>query len=122
MKKFIAVLVLALGFVFNSNAQEVKTISLQQTKGEFVQKELTLSEGTYMFEIDNNNVGKDVGFVLLEKGKSAADANNHIKEAYVTAPVKNNKKGKSKKVTLNKGVYIYFCPLNKTPKYTLNVE
>lgn len=122
MKKFIAVIVLALGFAFNSNAQEAKTVSLQQTKGEFTQKGLTISEGTYVFQIENANVGTDVGFVLLEKGKSAADANNHIKNAYVTAPVSNNTTGTSKKVTLKKGMYTYFCPLNKTPQYTLTVE
>ena len=122
MKKVIAVLVLVLGFAFNSNAQEVKTINLEQTKGEFTQKALTISEGTYLFEIANNNVGTDVGFVLVPKGKSIAKAENHIKNAYVTAAVKNNTTGNSKHVTLAKGEYIYFCPLNKTPQYTLTVE
>jgi len=75
-----------------------------------------------MFEIENNNVGTEVGFVLLPKGKSASNPKNHIKEAYVTAPVKNNTKGNTNKVTLTKGEYTYFCPLNKTPQYTLIVE
>ena len=122
MKKIIAVLVIALGFAFNVNAQDVKKVALEQTKGEFTQKAVTLSEGTYIFEIENSNVGTDVGFVLLEKGKSAADANNHIKNAYVTSPVKNNSKSTSKEVTLTKGEYTYFCPLNKTPQYTLTVK
>ena len=42
MKKVIAILVIVLGFAFNTNAQEVKTVSLEQTKGEFTQKKLTL--------------------------------------------------------------------------------
>ena len=121
MKKLIAVFILVLGFAFNSNAQEVKKVTLQQTKGEFTQKALTLDEGTYVFEIENANVGIDVGFVLLEKGKSAADSKNHIKNAYVTSPVKNNSKSHSKLVPLTKGEYVYFCPLNKTPQYTLTV-
>ena len=33
--------------------------------------------------------------------------------------LKNNTKQTSKKVTLTKGEYVYFCPLNPTPQYTL---
>lgn len=126
MKKVIAILVVVLGFAFNANAQDkmskkaTKTVALEQTKGEFTQKQITLSPGTYIFEIANNNVGKDVGFVLQPKGKSGQA--NHIKEAYVTSLVKNNTKQTSNKVTLVKGEYTYFCPLNKTPEYTLVVE
>ena len=122
MKKLIAIVVLVVGFAFNANAQDVKKVALEQTKGEFTQKAVTLSEGTYIFEIENSNVGTDVGFVLLEKGKSAANPKNHIKNAYVTSPVKNNSKSNSKEVTLTKGEYTYFCPLNKTPQYTLTVK
>ena len=100
--------------------KDVKTVSLQQTKGEFTQKSITLSEGTYVFEISNTGVGHDVGFVLAPKGKT--DAANHIKNAYVTEVVKNDTKGHSKEVTLKKGTYVYFCPLNPTPQYTLVVE
>lgn len=120
MKKVIAILVVVLGAVMNVNAQKVKTVALEQTKGEFTQKSLTLSEGTYIFEIANTAVGKDVGFVLAPKGKT--DQANHIKEAYVTSLAKNNSKSTSKKVTLKKGEYVYFCPLNPTPQYTLIVK
>ncbi|CAM1352274.1 plastocyanin/azurin family copper-binding protein [Tenacibaculum crassostreae] len=120
MKKVIAIVVLIVGFAFQIQAQEVKTISLEQTKGEFTQKTLTLSEGTYVFEISNNNVGHDVGFVLAPKGKT--EEKHHIKNAYVTSLVKNNGKSKSKKVALTKGEYVYFCPLNPTPQYTLHVQ
>lgn len=126
MKKLIAILVLFVGFSMTTQAQNkmmkkaVKTVSLEQTKGEFTQKALTLSAGTYVFEIANTEVGHDVGFVLAPKGKT--DAANHIKNAYVTEVVKNNTKGHSKAVTLAKGEYVYFCPLNPTPQYTLIVE
>ncbi|MFV0248351.1 MAG: hypothetical protein ACK5H1_05270 [Tenacibaculum sp.] len=118
MRKIAVLLVLI--FAFQANAQKVKTITLEQTKGEFTQKSLNLSEGTYVFEIFNNQVGHDVGFVLAPKGKT--DKANRIKNAYVTSPVKNNSKSKSKKVSLKKGKYVYFCPLNPTPQYTLTVE
>jgi len=124
MRKLIAIVVIVLGFAFNTNAQDkmmkeaVKTVSLEQTKGEFTQKQITLSEGTYIFEVANNNVGHNVGFVLAPK----SDVKAHIKNAYVTAQVKNNTKETSKEVTLKKGEYVYFCPLNPTPQYTLIVE
>ena len=118
MKKIIAILVIVLGFSFSANAQEVKTVSLEQTKGEFTQKQITLSEGTYIFEIANTNVGHNVGFVLAPK----ANVKAHIKNAYVKEQVKNNTKQKSNKVVLKKGEYVYFCPLNPTPQYTLIVE
>ena len=120
MKKITALLVIVIAFAFNAHAQDVKTVALEQTKGEFTQKQITLSEGSYIFEIANHNVGTDVGFVLQPKGKSGEE--HHIKEAYVTALVKNNTKQRSKVVTLKKGTYTYFCPLNKTPEYTLVVE
>ena len=122
MKKLIVVFLFVIGFAFTTNAQEARTISLQQTKGEFVQKSVTVSEGTYIFEIANNEVGKPVGFVLVPEGKDASNQANHIKEAYVTKVVANNATEKSNKVSLKKGKYMYFCPLNKTPQYTLIVE
>lgn len=127
MKKVISILIVVIGFAFTTNAQDkmmkketIKTVSLEQTLGEFTQKQITLSAGTYIFEISNNNVGKDVGFVLQPKGKNGQE--NHIKEAYVKSLVRNNTKQTSNKVSLTKGEYVYFCPLNKTPQYTLVVE
>jgi len=122
MKKVVAILVFALAFVVNSNAQDVKTVALEQTKGEFTQKHLTLSEGSYIFEIANNHSGVDVEFVLIEKGKDASNPENHIKTAYVTKVVAEGETEKSNVTTLAKGEYTYFCPLNKTPQYTLTVE
>ena len=121
MKKIIAVFVLIFAVSFSAQAQDkmmkdsmVKHISLEQTKGEFTQKTLTVNEGTYVFDIANNNVGTDVGFVLVPKGKDVSNPDNHIKTAYVTAVVANNSKGNSNPTKLTKGEYVYFCPLNKT--------
>lgn len=128
MKKVIAILVVALGFALNGNAQDkmmdkaVKTISLEQTKGEFVQKALTVSEGTYVFEVANNHAAKEVGLVLVKKGDDASKPENHIQTAYVTQVVKDGETQKTKATTLAKGEYVYFCPLNPTPQYTLTVQ
>lgn len=121
MKKVITLFVLALTFSFAAQAQDkmmkdemTKKITLEQTKGEFTQKQLTVNAGTYVFEIDNNNVGTDVGFVLVRKGADISNPANHIKTAYVTKAVANNTTGHSNPTTLTKGEYVYFCPLNKT--------
>lgn len=120
MRKLIAIIVLIAGFTFTAQAQdktkkkEVKTLALEQTKGEFTQKQITVNEGTYIFEISNNGVGHNVGFVLVEKGKDISKPENHIKTAYVTAQVETGKMQTSKEVTLTKGEYVYFCPLNPT--------
>lgn len=128
MKKVVSILVVVLAFTFSSNAQEkmmdkaVKTIALEQTKGEFVQKAITVSEGTYVFEVSNNHAAKEVGLVLVKKGNDASKPENHIKTAYVTTVAKNGETQKTKATTLAKGKYVYFCPLNPTPQYTLTVE
>ncbi|WP_298340490.1 cupredoxin domain-containing protein [uncultured Algibacter sp.] len=126
MKKVIVILVVVLAFAFNSNAQDamasVKTISLEQTKGEFVQKALTVSEGTYVFEVANNHAAEKVGLVLVKKGADASNPENHIKTAYVTQVVKDGETQKTNATTLAKGEYVYFCPLNPTPQYTLTVQ
>ena len=123
MKKIISILVVAIAFVLNTNAQQdVKTIALEQTKGEFTQKALTVSAGTYVFEVSNNHVGRDVGLVLVPKGKDASKPENHIQSAYVTQVVKDGKVEHSKPTVLTKGEYVFFCPLNPTPQYSLVVE
>ena len=116
MKNVIATLALVIGLVFTASAQDktIKTISLEQTPGEFTQKSLTVSEGTYVFEIANSGVDHEVGFVLVEKGKDISKPENHIQTAYVTTMVGTDKTQSSKPTVLSKGEYVYFCPLNPT--------
>ena len=102
------------------DTKEIRTISLIQTPGEFNQKSLSLKPGTYVFDIANKSVDHEVGFVLAPKGKT--DQANHIKAAYVTAPVKTGSSSKTNEVTLTKGEYVYFCPLNPTEQYPLVVN
>ena len=135
MKNIISILVLVFTVSFTSYAQdsmkkdmmmkdsmgkktEATLVSLEQTKGAFTQQRLTLKEGDYIFEIRNNNVGHKVGFVLAPKSNPDA----HIKTAYVTKAVENNTIESTNVTTLEKGEYVYFCPMNPTPQYTLIVE
>lgn len=117
MKKVIVVIVSIFVSIFSINAQDTqssKVISLEQTPGEFTQKGITVSSGTYVFAVHNNQVGHDVGFVLVEKGKDVSKPENHIQTAYVTKAVANGKTQHSKPTTLKTGEYVYFCPLNPT--------
>lgn len=120
MKKLASLITLFFAFTLAAFAQDAKTVQLQQTNGEFTVKELKLSEGTYVFEIKNSGVDHEVGFVLAPEGKT--DAAHHIKNAYVTETVATGKTQSSKEVKLEKGSYVYFCPLNPTPQYKLIVE
>ncbi|WP_394747893.1 plastocyanin/azurin family copper-binding protein [Spongiimicrobium salis] len=128
MKKLIVLAVMIFGFSLTASAQdkmmkkEATTVSLAQVKGNFVQQSLTLAEGNYIFEIANDGVGHDVGFVLMKKGADASNAANHIKTAYVTKAVATGEKQTSNPTKLEKGEYVYFCPLNPTPQYTLIVK
>ncbi|WP_034060712.1 cupredoxin domain-containing protein [Lacinutrix jangbogonensis] len=126
MKNFVLAVFLV-AFTLVSGAQDkmmkaVKTISLEQTAGEFTQKAITVSEGTYVFNVTNTDAAPEVGLVLIEAGKDGKDAKNHIADAYVSQMVKHGQTESSKEVTLRKGTYKYFCPFNKTPEYTLIVE
>ncbi|MDT0555397.1 cupredoxin domain-containing protein [Patiriisocius hiemis] len=132
MKKVITIIVALVSFSFATKAQDKmtkdrmdkapKVISFEQTKGEFTQKKMTLKAGTYVFEVSNNNAAPKVGLVLVPKGKDTSNPDNHIKTAYVTKAVEKGKTESSQATTLDKGEYVYFCPLNPTPQYTLTVE
>lgn len=120
MRKVITIVVVALGTLFYVNAQGkmmkpiTKIIALEQSSGEFTQKEITVSEGTYVFEIANNAVGHNVGFVLVKKVEDISNPENHIQTAYVKEQVANGAKQMANPTTLVKGEYVYFCPLNPT--------
>ena len=118
VSNFLSIVFVAISFHFAT--AQVEQINLEQTKGQFTQTSLELPAGEYQFAISNNAVGSDVGFVLVPEGQY--EPANHIKAAYVTAPVANNEKGMSGVVDLAPGTYEYFCPLNPTPKYTLTVR
>jgi plastocyanin len=98
-----------------------KVIKLKQTPGEFNKKELKLKAGeSYVFEITNKGVDHAVGFVVAPKGKPEQE--NHIKNAYVKETVKDGDSQMTSEVVLEAGEYIFFCPMNPTPQYSIIVE
>ncbi|MFK7772407.1 MAG: cupredoxin domain-containing protein [Saprospiraceae bacterium] len=100
------------------HAATAQTIKLEQIKGDFTIQGLTLAQGDYVFEVSNNGVDHEVGFVIAPKSNPDA----HIKTAYVQKTIKDGEKSTSKVVNLPKGEYVYFCPMNPTPKYTITVK
>ncbi|MEQ8242261.1 cupredoxin domain-containing protein [Fulvivirga sp.] len=124
MEKFIKIIFLSASLAFIASslfAQKPEKIQLTQTTGEFTQKELKLKAGKeYVFEVKNDGVDHELGFVIAPKGQTAQK--NHIPEAYLANAIKNGETSTSKTVTLEKGEYVYFCPLNPTPLYTLIVK
>ena len=107
-------------FSFSQSYGQVQNIKLEQKPGVFVTESLVLAPGDYQFEIANNGIDHEVGFVVAPKGKY--DALNHIKSAYVKTPVPNGKSSLTSVVSLKAGEYEYFCPLNPTDKYPLTVS
>jgi len=121
MKKLIVTFVFALVSITFSQAQEATLIQLKQTPGAFETESLTLSADTpYVFEVTNNGVDRAVGFVIAPKGMT--DQKNHVENAYLSKTIKNGESASSKTVQLEKGEYVYFCPLNPTPQYTITVQ
>ena len=106
-------------FSVSALTAQTKQVNLEQVPGAFTTESLTLASGDYQFNIANKNVGHEVGFVLVPKGKY--DASDHIKSAYVTSTVPTGKTSKTGVVSLSAGSYEYFCPMNPTDKYSLTV-
>lgn len=116
----ITIVTLVLSLMNSISAQEVQTIKMEQTEGEFNIKGLTLSEGTYKFEVTNNGVDHKVGFVIAPKGMT--EQKDHIQSAYLSETIKSGDSSSSGEVILTKGEYVFFCPMNPTPEYTIVVE
>ena len=119
MRKGFSILVGIVLFSVSATFAQVQQVDLKQTKGEFATESVTLTPGEYQFNIANEGVGHDVGFVLVPAG--SYDQDSHIKEAYVKAPVPTGKNSMTNVVNLPAGEYEYFCPMNNTPKYKLTV-
>ena len=123
MKKLMTIAVFGMALLISSVSfgQKAKTIKLEQTPGEFDKTELTLKAGKpYVFDVKNAGVDHKVGFVIVPAGKT--DQENHIQNAYLSTAIEDGESAQSKEVTLEKGEYVYFCPLNPTPQYKITVK
>ena len=100
------------------NKNDVTVIHLTQTTGEFDTQNLNLKPGKYIFEVTNQDVDHEVAFMLVPSDKPKAP----IKAAGLPGLLNKGETGKSQVVELTAGTYLYNCPLNPTPQYTLTVQ
>jgi hypothetical protein len=138
----LVVLVLTIGFFTNSASAQmskkadakhmmekkamsdnVTIIELTQIDGEFITTNLDLKPGQYQFRIVNKDVNKEVGFLIQEK----ADANKDpmktaVENSFAKNMIKTGTAEYTGVVTLTEGEYVYSCPINPTPKYTISVK
>lgn len=93
-----------------------KVVSLSQVTGEYVEGEITLAPGQYIFEVTNSEVDKGVGFYLQ------ASDDSQVNNSGLGALANKGETQRSGVVTLTAGTYKYSCPLNPTPHYTVTVK
>lgn len=106
---------------------ELETIKLEQTHGAFTTESLELEAGKeYNFEV-TNNAGRPAAFVLV-KAEDAETAKTDFKsviigDAALAGLLEDGQTGTSTgTVKLDAGEYVYFCPVNETPQYTITVK
>jgi len=121
------VMMIALGATVTTYAQTITTdvtiVELSQTPGAFETTALTLKPGKYQFKVTNASVAKDVGFVI----QAASDKNGDVMKTAIPnsfgeALIAEGETTTTGIVELKAGEYVYSCPLNPTPKYTLTVK
>lgn len=102
---------------------DVTVIELTQIANEFSTKTLNLKPGKYQFRVVNKDVDKDLGFVIQKAADKQGDVmKTAVDNSFTTALVKKGEFQYTGVVELKKGEYVYSCPLNPTPHYTLSVN
>ncbi len=103
--------------------KDVTVIELTQTAGEILTKTLNLKPGKYQFRVVNKNVDKDLGFVIQKAADTKEDVmKTAIPNSFTTALIKKGEAQYTGIIELKAGKYVYSCPLNPTPHYSLIVK
>lgn len=121
------ILSLMLLVTVHTQAQEsqgdLTVIELTQKTGEFVTTELNLSPGKYQFRVVNQDVDKDLGFVIQKaKDKDGDVMKTAVANSFTADYIKKGEAQYTGVVELAKGEYLYSCPLNPTPHYRIVVK
>ena len=107
----------------DKNNEDVSTVKLIQTPGKFENGELKLKAGNYQFEVVNKNIDTEVAFILRkEEDRESMDLSTALPNSLLKNTLKKGEKGMTGVVKLESGQYVYGCPLNETPIYTITVE
>jgi hypothetical protein len=113
-----------MAIAFSTSAQEnAMLVKLTQTPGKFEGKEIKLKSGSYQFEVTNKGVDHEVAFFLQkESDRSNAEFSTSLNNSGLPKLLKNGETAKTGVVELTAGKYVYSCPLNPTPHYSIVVE
>ncbi len=85
-------------------------------------KVLELKPGKYVFRVENKNVPYELGFWLRSKGYDWKNPLHKVTKTSVSGGGLTEGKTRDYEVELKPGEYVYSCPLNTTPDYTLVVK
>lgn len=85
------------------------------------QSVIKLTPGTYTFRVTNKDVPYELGFFLREPDFDYSNPIHQATKTAVSGGGLTTGKTQDYEVTLEPGEYIYSCPLNPTPDYTLVV-
>ena len=111
------------GGSFAQNNNKVTVVKLVETPGQFEGKTLKLKPGKYQFEVTNKSVDHEVAFFLqAEADKGSKEFSTALANSGLPKLLKQGESAKTGVVELKKGTYVYSCPLNPTPHYTITVE
>lgn len=83
---------------------------------------ITVKPGDYIFRVSNKNVPYELGFWLRDVDYDWRNPLHKLTKTSVSGGGLTLGKSKDYAVTLKPGKYLYSCPLNTTPDYTLIVE
>jgi len=83
---------------------------------------ITLKAGDYIFRVQNKNVPYELGFWLRDVDYDWRNPLHKLTKTSVSGGGLVEGKSLDYAVTLKPGKYLYSCPLNTTPDYTLIVE
>jgi hypothetical protein len=128
-KQFLTFVFVAVATLFSSNLsfaqskeQKVTVIDLSQTTSEFNVKGLQLKPGKYQFKVTNLDVNKEVGFVIQKASDKNMDVmKTAVENSFTTSLIGKGKTELTGVVELKEGEYVYSCPLNPTPHYSITV-
>lgn len=129
-KQFLTFVFVAVATLLSSNnsfaqskEQKVTVIDLSQTTSEFNVKGLQLKPGKYQFKVTNVDVNKELGFVIQKASDKDKDVmKTAVENSFTTALIKKGDTQITGVVELKEGEYVYSCPLNPTPHYTISVK
>lgn len=83
---------------------------------------MKLKPGEYIFRVSNKNVPYELGFWLREKDYNWANPVHKLTKTSVSGGGMHLGTTLEYKVTLEPGEYLFSCPLNTTPDYSLIVS